>query len=73
MDRNDRAKEGLKSKKKRLLDSLILSDILKDKRLIKAFMEVPLERFIPEKFVNSVKLYEDVPNLFYYDNQFSSS
>ena len=69
MDRNVRIREKLKSKKKRLLDSLILSEILKDKRLIKAFMEVPLEKFIPEKFFNIVKLYEDVPNLFYYDDQ----
>lgn len=69
MDRNVRIRERLKSKKKRLLDSLIISEILKDKRLIKAFMEVPLEKFIPEKFFNIVKLYEDVPNLFYYDDQ----
>ncbi|MFX0000022.1 MAG: hypothetical protein ACFE9Q_07755 [Candidatus Hodarchaeota archaeon] len=69
MDRNERIKERLKLKKKRLLDSLIINDILKDKRLIKAFMDVPLEKFIPEKFINIVKLYEDVPNLFYYDEQ----
>ena len=69
MDRNNRINEGLKSKKKRLLDTLILQEILKDKRLVKAFMDVPLEKFIPEKFLNIVKLYEDVPNLFYYDNQ----
>ena len=69
LDRNYRINEGLKSKKKRLLDTLIVQEILKDKRLIKAFMEVPLEKFIPEKFLNIVKLYEDVPNLFYYDDQ----
>lgn len=69
MDRNERIKERLKFKKKRLLDALILNEILKDKRLIKAFMDVPLEKFIPEKFINVVKLYEDVPNLFYYDEQ----
>ncbi|UCD02234.1 MAG: hypothetical protein JSV23_04230 [Promethearchaeota archaeon] len=69
MDRNDRIKERLKLKKKRLLDSLIINEILKDKRLIRAFMDVPLEKFIPEKFLNVVKLYEDVPNLFYYDEK----
>lgn len=69
MDRNEKIKERLKLKKKRLLDSLILNEILKDKRLIQAFMDVPLEKFIPEKFINLVKLYEDVPNLFYYDEQ----
>ena len=69
LDRNERNKEGLKSKKKRLLDSLILQEYLKDKRLVKAFMEVPLEKFIPEKFLNIVKLYEDVPNIFFLDDQ----
>ncbi|MFX1479933.1 MAG: hypothetical protein ACFFCI_17580 [Promethearchaeota archaeon] len=71
MDRNERIKDGMKSKKKRLLDALILNDILKDKRLIKAFMEVPLEKFIPEKIykIYNVKLYEDTPNLFYYDEK----
>ena len=69
MDRNDRIIERLKIKKKRLVDSLVLNDILKDKRLIKAFMDVPLEKFIPEEFLSVVKLYEDVPNLFYYDKQ----
>ena len=69
MYKNDRIKERLKLKKKRLLDALILNEILKDKRLIRAFMDVPLEKFIPEKFVNLIKLYEDVPNLFYYDEQ----
>ncbi|MFW9828583.1 MAG: hypothetical protein ACFFEY_13410 [Candidatus Thorarchaeota archaeon] len=69
MDRNERLHEKLKIKKKRLVDSLIVNDILKDKRLINAFMEVPLEKFIPEKFFSFVKIYEDVPNLFYYDEQ----
>ncbi|MFW9882586.1 MAG: hypothetical protein ACFFG0_56715, partial [Candidatus Thorarchaeota archaeon] len=69
MDKNERFKERLKLKKKRLVDALILNEILKDKRLINAFLEVPLEKFIPEKFISVVKLYEDVPNLFYYDEQ----
>jgi len=69
LERNRRTKDKFKLKKKRLLDALILNNILKDKRLMKAFMDVPLEQFIPEKFVNVVKLYEDVPNLFYYDEQ----
>jgi protein-L-isoaspartate(D-aspartate) O-methyltransferase len=69
LDRNERLHEKLKDKKKRLVDSLVINDILKDKRLIKAFMEIPLEEFIPEKFFSIVKLYEDIPNLFYYDEQ----
>ncbi len=67
MDRDEKLRERIKTKKKRLLDLLILNEILKDKRLIKAFIEVPLEKFIPDKYINVVKLYEDVPNLFYYD------
>ncbi|MFX1327189.1 MAG: hypothetical protein ACFE91_03470 [Promethearchaeota archaeon] len=69
MDKNETFQEKLKSKKKRLIDALILNEILKDERLIEAFMDVPLEKFIPEKLINYVKLYEDVPNLFYYDKQ----
>jgi len=69
LDRNEKLSEKLKIKKKRLVDALVLNEILKDKRLIRAFMDVPLEKFIPEKFINIVKLYEDVPNLFYYDEQ----
>lgn len=67
MNRDKSFNETLKNKKKRLLDTLVVNEILKDKRLIKAFMEIPLEKFIPGKFKNMVKLYEDVPNLFYYD------
>jgi len=67
LDRNNRLKDRLKVKKKRLLDKLIYNEILKDKRLIKAFIDVPLEHFIPEEYLNVVKLYEDVPNLFYLD------
>ncbi|MCK4380608.1 MAG: hypothetical protein KAW51_05660 [Candidatus Lokiarchaeota archaeon] len=67
MDRPEKIKDKLKVKKKHLVDTLILNEILKDKRLIKAFMDVPLEQFIPDKFIKIVRLYEDVPNLFYYD------
>ena len=69
MDKDESFKESLKHKKKRLLDTLVVNQILKDKRLIKAFMDVPLEKFIPDKFKKVVKPYEDVPNLFYYDEQ----
>ncbi|MFW9825532.1 MAG: protein-L-isoaspartate O-methyltransferase [Candidatus Thorarchaeota archaeon] len=67
MDKNERYREHLKAKKKRLLDGLIYKELLKDKRLIKAFIDIPLEHFIPEKFMNLAKPYDDVPNLFYYD------
>ena len=71
LDKTERLKLKKKSlldlKKKRLLDSLIVNDILKDKNLIQAIMEIPLEKFIPEQYINSVQLYEDRPALFYYD------
>ncbi|MFW9990372.1 MAG: hypothetical protein ACFFC3_17150, partial [Candidatus Odinarchaeota archaeon] len=60
MDRNERFTDEIKNKKKHLLDSLILNEILKDKRLIRAFMDVPLEQFIPKKFLKMVRLYEDM-------------
>ncbi len=62
-------KEDLINKKKRLLDNLIQKQYLKDKRLARAFLEVPLEEFIPNKYLDALKIYEDIPNLFYYLNQ----
>ncbi|TFG00545.1 MAG: hypothetical protein EU541_01975 [Promethearchaeota archaeon] len=55
-------------KKKRLLESLTAKNLLQDKRLYQAFMEVPLEEFIPRKYIDTVKLYKDIPNLFYYQD-----
>lgn len=59
----------INEKKRRLLDSLVKNEILRDKRLYKAFLEVPLEKFIPKKIQIKfrAKLYYDVPNVFYYD------
>lgn len=53
-------------KKKRLVESLTSNDLLKDKRLYKAFLEIPLEEFIPSNYRDPYKIYEDIPNLFYY-------
>ena len=69
MNRNDKIKEYLKAKKKQLLNTLIVSDLLKDERLIKAFMEVPLEKFIPDEFININLLYKDIATQFYNDEQ----
>ena len=55
-------------KKKKLLEVLTSNELLKDKRLYKAFMDVPLEEFIPEMYRDLIKIYEDTPNLFYYQN-----
>jgi len=54
------------TKKKVLLKNLIKMNYLQDMRLFKAFMEVPLEEFIPKEFIDPRKMYEDIPNLFYY-------
>ncbi|MHA2186286.1 MAG: hypothetical protein ACXAAI_14930 [Promethearchaeota archaeon] len=71
--RNNMIKDNLKAKRKLLLDYLIVNDFLKDKRLIKAFMEVPLEKFVPDNLINDPliksSLYEDKATLFYYDEQ----
>ena len=60
-------KNILNLRKRRLLEILVKSKILKDKRLYKAFSEVPLENFIPEKFLDPTKVYQDMPNVFYFD------
>ena len=52
-----------------LVEHLVKSEYLKDKRLLSAFMEVPLEEFIPEQFRDPLRIYEDTPNLFYYLNR----
>ena len=56
-------------KKRMLVEHLVKSEYLKDKRLLSAFMEVPLEEFIPEQFRDPLRIYEDTPNLFYYLNR----
>lgn len=60
-------KKYYETKKKLLLEHLVKRQYLTDKRLIKAFIEIPLEAFIPEKYTDPSKIYEDMPNLFYYE------
>ena len=62
-------KNTYEKKKKKLVKSLVINELLKDKRLIKAFYEVPLEKFIPEPYIQEAKIYEDYPNLFYFQNR----
>ena len=62
-------KNYYKDRKEKLVKALIKNDILKDKRLIDAFMDVNLEDFIDKRFINPVNLYEDMPNLFYFKNE----
>ncbi|MHA1146842.1 MAG: hypothetical protein ACTSR8_01200 [Promethearchaeota archaeon] len=56
-------------KKRQLLERLIRLGYLRDKRLFQAFMEIPLEDFIPREYLNTARIYEDTPNLFYFQNE----
>lgn len=62
-------KNYYKDRKEKLVKALIKNDILKDKHLIDAFMDVNLEDFIDKRFINPLNLYEDMPNLFYFKNE----
>ena len=42
---------------------------MRDKRLISAFLEVPLEEFIPQQYRDTARIYDDSPSLFYYLNR----
>ncbi|MFX0134951.1 MAG: hypothetical protein ACFFDN_15020 [Candidatus Hodarchaeota archaeon] len=48
-----------------LVKSLQQRGILQDKRLIRAFLNVPLEEFIPKRLTDERRIYEDIPQLFY--------
>jgi len=61
--------KNLELKKRRLLDSLVRRGYLADKRLYKAFLEINLEDFIPKEYLQFNRLYEDIPNLFYFKNE----
>jgi protein-L-isoaspartate(D-aspartate) O-methyltransferase len=53
--------------KVQLLLKLISTSYLRDIRLFKAFLELRLEDFIPRQHLYRARIYEDIPNLFYYD------
>ncbi len=55
----------MKRKAERLIQSLQQRGILHDKRLIRAFLRVPLEEFIPKNLTDDRRIYEDIPQLFY--------
>jgi len=55
--------------KVRLLLNLINNGYLRDKRLLKAFLEEKLTDFIPKRHALRARIYEDVPNLFYFDRK----
>jgi len=48
-----------------LLFTLIYNGYLRDIRLVKAFLDVPLKKFIPSELHSHFKIYNDAPVLFY--------
>jgi len=52
-----------------LLFSLHFNGYLRDIRLFKAFLDVPLKDFVPSEIQNQVRLYHDAPVLFYLDKE----
>ncbi len=52
-----------------LLFSLHFNGYLRDIRLFKAFLDVPLKDFVPNEIQNQVRLYDDAPVLFYLDKE----
>jgi protein-L-isoaspartate(D-aspartate) O-methyltransferase len=52
-----------------LLFSLHFNGYLRDIRLFRAFLDVPLQDFIPKEILGEVRLYDDAPVLFYLDKE----
>ncbi len=52
-----------------LLFSLHFNGYLRDIRLFKAYLDVPLKPFIPNEIQNQVRFYDDAPVLFYLDKE----
>jgi protein-L-isoaspartate(D-aspartate) O-methyltransferase len=52
-----------------LLFTLIYNGYLKDIRLVKAFLTVPLKKFIPNELHSHFKIYNDAPVLFYLNKE----
>lgn len=52
-----------------LLFSLHFNGYLRDIRLFKAFLDVPLKDFIPNEISDQVRIYDDTPVLFYLDKE----
>ncbi|MHA1669493.1 MAG: hypothetical protein ACTSV5_02825 [Promethearchaeota archaeon] len=51
----------------RLLNHLLYAGYLNDIRLFKAFLSLPLKKFIPKRCIKYSKIYNDAPYLFYFD------
>ena len=51
-----------------LLFALVGNGYLKEIRLFRAFLDVDLEKFVPDEFAYHVRFYDDRPALFYHQN-----
>jgi len=52
-----------------LLFTLYFNGYLKDIRLFRAFLDVPLKEFIPKEIQDQVRIYNDAPVLFYFNKE----
>ncbi len=52
-----------------LLFTLYFNGYLRDIRLFKAFLDVPLKEFIPKEIQAQVRIYNDAPVLFYFNKE----
>ncbi|MFW9938438.1 MAG: protein-L-isoaspartate O-methyltransferase, partial [Candidatus Thorarchaeota archaeon] len=52
-----------------LLFSLLYNGYLKDLRLFRAFLDVELSEFVPISLKNKVRIYDDAPVLFFYEEK----
>ncbi|MHA1143723.1 MAG: protein-L-isoaspartate O-methyltransferase family protein [Candidatus Helarchaeota archaeon] len=57
---------SLKKRKQVLIKELIRKNVLHDRRLIRAFEEIPMEKFIPDHLLDWDRIYLDMPQLFYF-------
>jgi len=52
-----------------LLFSLLYNGYLRDIRLFKAFLDVHLKEFVPKRLVNKIRIYDDAPVLFFFEEE----
>ena len=52
-----------------LLFTLYFNGYLRDIRLFRAFLDVPLKEFIPKEIQDQVRIYNDAPVLFYFNKE----
>ncbi len=60
-------KERIK-KVKKLVEGYIKDGLLMDNRLIRAFYDIPIEDFIPKKYLDKRRIYEDNRSVLFYES-----